>query len=205
MTMAEQHANKTLEFFFDFGSPNAYFAYVRLPGVLERTGARLVWRPMLLGAVFKATHNQSPALIECAPKREYLWQDMQRFVDRYDIDFQRNDAFPINTLPLMRGAIAYLGTPNFEPYVSAIFHALWADNRNLGDSHELKSTLTEAGLDIANFEAQIEDSTTKQALNDATAAAVSLGIFGAPSFIVDGELFFGQDRLDFVERALTEG
>ena len=202
--MAEPHADKTLEFFFDFGSPNAYFAYVRLPELLERTGARLVWRPILLGGVFKATNNVSPALIECAPKREYLWRDMQRFVDRYDIDFQPNDAFPINTLPLMRGAMAYLGTPNFEPYVSAVFRALWADNRNLGDSHELKLTLTEAGLDVANFQAQVEDDTIKQALNDATAAAVSLGIFGAPSFIVNGELFFGQDRLDFVERALAD-
>ena len=88
--------------------------------------------------------------------------------------------------------------------MSAIFRALWVDNRDLSDIHELKSTLTGAGLDVANFEAQIEDETTKQALKDATAAAVSLGIFGAPSFIVDGELFFGQDRLDFVERALAQ-
>ena len=202
--MADIRSDKNLEFFFDFGSPNAYLAYAQLPGLLERTGARLVWRPILLGAVFKATNNQSPAMIDCTPKRDYLWRDMHRVAERHNIDFRVNDAFPLNTITLMRGAIAYLGTPHFEPYVRAIFRAMWVDNRDLGDNHQLKATLTEAGLDIANFETQVEAEATKQALRDATDAAVGMGIFGAPSFLVDGELFFGQDRLDFVEQALTD-
>lgn len=202
--MAHQTTDKTLEFFFDFGSPNAYLAYTQLPALLERTGARLAWRPMLLGGVFKATNNQAPGMTPCEPKRRHMLVDMQRFVDHYGIEFRFNAAFPVNTITLMRGAMALIDDARFASYVDTVFRAMWVDNIDLGDPAALQATLTAAGFDWHELAERVADPAVKDALREATEDAVAQGIFGAPSFIVDGELFFGQDRLDFVERALTD-
>ena len=202
--MAHQTTDKTLEFFFDFGSPNAYLAYTQLPALLERTGARLAWRPMLLGGVFKATNNQAPGMTPCEPKRRHMLVDMQRFVDHYGIEFRFNAAFPVNTITLMRGAMALIDDARFASYVDTVFRAMWVDNIDLGDPAALQATLTAAGFDWHELAECVADPAVKNALREATEDAVAQGIFGAPSFIVDGELFFGQDRLDFVERALTD-
>ena len=202
--MAHQTTDKTLEFFFDFGSPNAYLAYTQLPALLECTGARLAWRPMLLGGVFKATNNQAPGMTPCEPKRRHMLVDMQRFVDHYGIEFRFNAAFPVNTITLMRGAMALIDDARFASYVDTVFRAMWVDNIDLGDPAALQATLTAAGFDWHELAECVADPAVKNALREATEDAVAQGIFGAPSFIVDGELFFGQDRLDFVERALTD-
>lgn len=140
---------KTVEFYFDFGSPAAYLAATQLPHVCADTGAELVWKPMLLGGVFQATGNHSPA--EIAPKGSYMTTDLQRFARRYGVPFVHNPHFPINTLLLMRGATAIqLQQPGrFDAYVDAIYHAMWVEPRNLNDPAEVGAVLQAAGFDPA--------------------------------------------------------
>jgi 2-hydroxychromene-2-carboxylate isomerase len=193
---------KTVECFFDFGSPTAYLAFTQLPKIAAQTGARLVWRPMLLGGVFKATGNTSPVAI--AAKGRWMSQDITRWAKRYGVEFAFNPHFPINTLSLMRGAVGIqLRRPaDFERYLSAVFNALWARPTNLGDAQLLSTTLAEAGIDGEEFAALIADAEVKAALIASTEEAVARGVFGAPTTFVGDEMFFGQDRLDFVREAL---
>lgn len=195
--------NKTLEFFFDLGSPATYLAWTQLPALCERAGAELRYRPMLLGGVFQATGNASPATVPA--KGRYMTTDLLRHAHRYDVPFAFNPHFPINTLALMRGAIGYqLQRPeDFQRYLNALFKALWVDQRNLGDEQVLATVLTEAGLDADQFRSLITNDQIKNALKANTEEAVRRGVFGAPTFFVDDEMFFGQDRLSFVEDALN--
>lgn len=192
--------SKTLEFFFDVGSPTTYLAWTQLPKIAADAGVEITWKPMLLGGVFKATGNQSPIAIPA--KAQYTLADMQRFATRYGVPLVFNPFFPINTLTLMRGAAGYLGTERFHAYLQAIFTALWVDKKNLGDPQVLAQVLTEAGFDAQEFLALVGDEDVKQRLKTLTEEAISRGAFGAPIFFVDGEMHFGQDRLDFVEEAL---
>lgn len=192
-----------VEFFFDFGSPNAYLAYTQLPAIADRHGAKIVWQPMLLGGVFQATGNRSPA--EIPAKSRWSREDIQRWVRRYGIEFRHNPHFPVNTLPLMRGAVGlqmHEGPDAFLHYVETMFRAMWVDERNLGDPEVIGATLQGAGFDPQRFQAMIADPDVKAELKARTEQAVERGVFGAPSFVVDGTLFFGQDRLHFVEEAL---
>jgi 2-hydroxychromene-2-carboxylate isomerase len=191
---------KSVEFLFDFGSPTTYLAYKQLPKIAARHGARIVWTPILLGAVFKATGNTSPAMIPA--KARYMNGDLARFAKRYGVVLNFNTHFPVNTLPLMRGAVAYQQTPQFDIYVDAIFDAMWAHPRNLNDQAEIAHVLRDIGIGPEDFLARIERPEVKEKLKSSTEDAVARGVFGAPSFFVNGELFFGQDRLDFVEEAL---
>ena len=191
---------KTVEFYFDYGSPNAYLAYRRLPAIVERTGADLAWRPMLLGGVFKATGNQSPVAI--AAKRPNSRNDLTRFVKRYEVPFAMNPHFPVNTLQLMRGAVAAEAGGWFAPYTEAVFRGMWVEQKNLGDLDVLRQTLRAAGIDVERFEQAIASEDVKERLKSLTEQAVARGVFGAPTFFVGDEMFFGQDRLDFVEEAL---
>ncbi|SDD47301.1 2-hydroxychromene-2-carboxylate isomerase [Cupriavidus sp. YR651] len=195
--------SKQVEFFFDFGSPYSYLAYKELPRVAARTGATIVWRPMLLGGVFKATGNHSPA--EIPAKSEWSNSDTARWARRYDVPFRQNPFFPINTLALMRGAIGYQrkGEADFHRYVDAVFSAMWEQGKNLNDPNEIGKVLVGAGLDPREAMAMLDDPEVKGELKRVTEAAVARGIFGAPSFIVDGELFWGNDRLLFVEEMLA--
>ena len=192
---------KTVEFYFDYGSPNAYLAYKRLPAIVARTGADLAWRPMLLGGVFKATGNQSPVAI--AAKRPNSRNDLTRFVKRHGIPFAMNPHFPVNTLQLMRGAVAALADGYFATYTDAVFRSMWVEQKNLGDADMLRETLRAVGLDAARFEQAIASEEVKERLKSLTEQAVARGVFGAPTFFVGDEMFFGQDRLDFVEEALS--
>lgn len=192
--------SKTLEFFFDVGSPTSYLAWTQLPKIAADAGAEITWKPMLLGGVFKATGNHSP--IEVPAKAKYTIADMQRFATRYGVPLAFNPFFPINTLTLMRGAAGYLGTERFHAYLQAIFTALWVKEKNLGDLQVLAQVLTEAGFDAQEFQALVADEGTKQRLKEITEEAIARGAFGAPIFFVDGEMHFGQDRLDFVAEAL---
>jgi len=192
-----------VEFFFDFGSPYSYLAYQELPRVAQRAGASIVWRPILLGGVFKATGNHSPA--EIPAKGRWSKTDLVRWAKKYGAPFRQNPHFPINTLMLMRAAAGFQRQDDaaFHRYVKAIFSAMWEQGRNLNDAAEIGAVLSEAGFDPRAVLAMIEDPEVKDALKQQTEAAVARGIFGVPSFIVGEELFWGNDRLHFVEEALA--
>ena len=193
---------KQLEFFFDFGSPYSYLAYKALPGIAAAHGAGIVWRPMLLGGVFKATGNHSPA--ETPAKGKWLQQDLQRWARRYGVVFKHNPYFPVNTLTLMRGAAdMQMRGPDFHKYLDAVFHAMWGEPRNLGDPHVLAEVLRQAGFDADAFQSLVNDPAVKEQLKSNTEEAVARGVFGAPTFFVGEEMYWGQDRLEFVAEALA--
>jgi 2-hydroxychromene-2-carboxylate isomerase len=190
---------KTVEFLFDFGSPASYLAYKRLPALAERTGARIDYVPILLGAVFKATGNASPAAIPA--KGRWTNVDFRRWAQRHGTVFNFNPHFPINTLHLMRGATALTEDTRFLGYCDRVFDAMWGEPKNLGDPAELAPVVRRAGVEPDDFRAMIERDDVKARLKGATEAAVERGVFGAPTFFVGEEMFFGQDRMDFVEQA----
>jgi len=193
---------KTVEFYFDVGSPYSYLAYRALPAIAAAYSAQIAWRPMLLGGVFKATGNHSPA--ENPAKSRWMHQDLRRWAQRYSVPFNSNPCFPVNTLTLMRGAagMQMRGT-DFHKYVETIFHAMWAEPRNLGDPQELAAVLRQAGFDADAFQSLVSDPAVKEQLKTDTEQAVARGVFGAPTFFVGEEMFWGQDRLDFVAAALA--
>ena len=187
----------TIEFFFDYGSPASYLAYTQMPRIAQRTGAKIVYRPMLLGGVFKATGNQSPVMIPA--KGAWMMTDLPRFARRYGVPYVRNPHFPINTLNLMRGAVAADIDGRLIPYSDAIFRAIWADQRNMEDPIVIGGVLRDAGFDPAAMMAAIGRPEVKDGLRLTTEEAVKRGVFGAPTCFVGDAMFFGQDRLDFVE------
>ena len=194
---------KTVEFYFDFGSPYSYLAYKALPALASAHGAQIVWQPMLLGGVFKATGNHSP--VEIPAKGKWLHHDLLRWAARYGAAFKQNPHFPINTLVLMRGAAGMqLRGLDFGKYVETVFHAMWAEPRNLGDPATLGAVLAAAGFDAGAFMSLIGDPEVKERLKNTTDAAVARGVFGAPTFFVGDQMFWGQDRLDFVAGALAK-
>jgi 2-hydroxychromene-2-carboxylate isomerase len=192
-----------LEFFFDYGSPYSYLADGQLPGLVERTGCELVHRPMLLGGVFKATGNRSPAMEPVEAKRAYGAVEMRRFVAHYGARFQSNPHFPIDTLRIMRTACAAQSEGVFEAFHAAVYPAFWAEAKNLGEEKVFRDVLQGAGLDAEALLAAAAEPEVKRALRDTTDEAVRRGAFGAPTFFVGDEMFFGADRLPFVERALA--
>ena len=191
---------RTLEFYFDYGSPYSYLADTQVEAIAQRTGATLVRKPMLLGGVFKATGNHSPA--ELPQKSAWSGFDMPMWARHYGVPFQRNPFFPVNTLALMRGAAAAQIDGLFERYHPAVYKAMWVDGRNLNDMTEIAAVLTSAGLDAAKVGALIQDQDVKDRLKATTDEAVARGVFGAPTCFVDNMMFFGNDRLPFVEMAL---
>ncbi|MCF5173059.1 2-hydroxychromene-2-carboxylate isomerase [Pseudomonas canadensis] len=194
---------KTLEFFFDLGSPATYLAYTQLPALCASTGTQLIYKPMLLGGVFKATGNASPITVPA--KGRYMFDDLARYALRYNVPLKFNPHFPINTLVLMRAVtgIQLRQPEHFDAFVDCLFRALWEDGRHLGDPVVVAAVLTEHGFDPEEVLALANDEAVKAALKDNTEHAVKRGVFGAPSLFVGNQLFFGQDRLDFVREALT--
>ncbi len=194
---------KRVEFFFDVGSPTTYLAWTQLPKLCADASAELVYRPMLLGGVFQATGNASPAAVPA--KGHYMNADMARFARRYGVPLAMNPFFPINTLTLMRGAAgAQLKAPaRFDAYLRAVFHAMWVEPQNLNDPATAAKALAAAGFDPAEVMGWAVDAEVKSALRATTEEAVGRGVFGAPTVFVGTEMFFGQDRLDFVREALA--
>ena len=191
---------RTLEFYFDYGSPYSYLADTQVEAIAKRTGAALARKPMLLGGVFKSTGNISPA--EQPLKSKWSAFHMPMWARHYGVPFQRNPFFPINTLALMRGATAAQIDGVFETYHPAMFKAMWVDGRNLNDLKEVVAVLTAAGLDARKIGQRIQDQDVKDRLKETTEGAVARGVFGAPTMFVDDMMFFGNDRLPFVELAL---
>lgn len=194
---------KSVEFYFDFGSPASYLAATQLPRLCAEAGAELVWKPMLLGGVFQATGNHSPATIPA--KGPYMMKDLARFARRYGVPFKFNPNFPINTLVLMRGATGMqMHEPErFAAYVDAMYRAMWALPRNLSDPATVEAVLQEAGFDAARMLALANAQDVKDRLKAITQEAVERGVFGAPTMFVGQQMFWGQDRLDFVREALV--
>jgi 2-hydroxychromene-2-carboxylate isomerase len=200
--MSESTSKRTIEYFFDVGSPTSYLAWTQLPKVAAETGAEIVWRPMLLGGVFKATGNASPVSVPA--KGRWMNDDIRRWAEHYGVPFRFNPHFPINTLTLMRGAT---GLQMRKPgelmrYLDVVERSMWETPKNLGDPAVLAATLTEAGFDAGAFAALVADPEVKAKLVATTEEAVGRGVFGAPTFFVGDAMFFGQDRLDFVRDAL---
>lgn len=190
-----------VEFYYDYGSPTAYLAWTQLPAICARHGASIVYEPMLLGGVFKAIGSNTPVAIK--PKGEWMFKDLARYAARYGVPFAMNPHFIINTLATMRGAIWAKREGEIEPYNKAMFEAVWVAGRDMGDPDEIAAVVGEAGLDATAMAEAIQDPEIKQGLIDATEAAVARGVFGAPTMFVNGEMHFGQDRLDWVEVALA--
>ncbi len=194
---------KNLDCYFDFGSPASYLAFTQLPALIAQTGAKVIFKPILLGGVFQATGNQSPATIPA--KGKYTLTDFARFAKRYGVPLATNPHFPINTLLLMRAAMGLHMTDDarFVPYCNTIYQAIWVDALYMSDPAVVGQVLTAAGLDAASIVALANAQNTKDALKAATEAAVARGVFGAPTFFVDEQMFWGQDRIDFVREALA--
>jgi len=200
--MVTAMSTRTVEYFFDVGSPTSYLAWTQLPKIAAEAGAAIAWRPMLLGGVFKATGNASPVTIPA--KGRWMNEDLQRWARRYGVTLRFNPHFPINTLTMMRGAAGMqMRAPDeFLRYVDLIERAMWDTPKNLGDPDVLAATLAAAGFDPAQFAALVADPEVKAKLVATTEEAVARGVFGAPTFFVGEAMFFGQDRLDFVREAL---
>ena len=195
---------RAIEFFFDYGSPYSYLANAVLPDFARRHAAELVYRPMLLGAVFKATGNQSPMMEPVAAKRIYGGRSLQRTAALHGVPFAANPHFPINTLALMRTAVAARHAGVFEAFHAAIYPAFWVEGRNLGDLEVVAEVVARAGLDAAKLAGLADTGPVKDELRATTEEAVARGAFGAPSLFFGGELYFGVDHLPFLERALRE-
>jgi 2-hydroxychromene-2-carboxylate isomerase len=196
--------DRTVEFFFDFGSPASYLAWTQLPAICKAAGATLAYRPMLLGGVFQATGNASPVTVPA--KGRYMLADLARFALRYGVPLRFNPHFPINTLTLMRGAVGLqMREPaRFDAYVTAVFNAMWVDGLHMGDPAVVAEVLGRAGFDARALLELTADPAVKDALKSATEEAVRRGAFGAPTMFVGDQMFFGQDRLDFVRDALAQ-
>tara|TARA_X000000368_G_scaffold178554_2_gene140918 strand:+ start:627 stop:1214 length:588 start_codon:yes stop_codon:yes gene_type:complete len=192
---------KNIEFHFDFGSPTAYLAFTQLKIIAERNKTVIEYYPILLGGVFKATGNNPPASVPA--KGQYMMTDLQRYADKYGVPYERNPFFPVNTLSLMRGAISYQDEGDFIKYIEVMFKNMWIEPKNLNDEDVLKKVLIENNFDFDDFIKRITDQNVKNRLISNTENAVKKGAFGAPTIFVGDQMFFGQDRMEFVEEYLN--
>ena len=191
-----------VEFLFDFGSPNAYLSHEAIPAIEKRTGASFEYVPILLGGIFKATNNRSPVetLAGVKNKPEFMQLETQRFIKRFNVQpYVWNPYFPINTLNLMRGAIAAQFEGVFKKYVEAAFHHMWREPKKMDDPQVAVKALTESGLDGAKLLTRAQDADVKAKLVENTQKAVERGAFGSPTFFVGNEIFFGKEQLREVE------
>ena len=193
--------SKTVEFWYDFLSPTAYLGYWRLKDIAARTGATIDYHPMLLGGVFKATGNQTPVNVK--PKGKWMFFDMSNYARKYGVPLKSNPYFVFSSLPLMRGAILAQERGELEPYNDTIFYGVWRDARNLADPGIIVETLKEAGLDADAYVDGIQQQDVKDKLIANTDEAVEKGAFGAPTFFVGDKMWWGQDRLEWVEEELA--
>ena len=189
-----------LEYFFDYVSPFSYMADTQLAALAERTGAEIVYRPFFLGGVMNLSKNSPPVTVP--NKGRYMFADITRWARRYGIELNPNPHFPVNTLSAMRAAIAALDDPRFPAFHQAMYRGAWVEGKNLADEQVLGAAINAAGLDSARILARAKEQDVKDTLKRNSEEAVERGSFGAPTFFVGDEMFWGNDRLDFVEEAL---
>ncbi|MBL8284727.1 MAG: 2-hydroxychromene-2-carboxylate isomerase [Acinetobacter johnsonii] len=195
---------KSVEFYFDLGSPYSYLAYYRLLQMAEQQEIQIVYKPILLGGVFKATGNRSP--IEIPVKGAYSILDMQRWAEYYQIPMQMNPHFPMNNLTLMRilTGVQLLHLEKFEQVLKLLFDAMFGTPQNLNEPTVLAEVLKPSGFSVEDIMSMVQSDVVKQKLITETEQAILRGIFGAPTFFVGDEMYWGQDRLHFVEQALNK-
>jgi len=193
---------KSFDYYFDFGSLATYLAHTQLPKICADTGATANLLPMLLGGVFQATGNSSPMTVPA--KGRYVLVDFKRYADAYGVPLNRNPHFPIITTTLMRvvTALQMKNDPRMPTYMDAVFQAIWVDALNLNDPVIVAEVLTQAGLDPVELLAMANEQATKDQLKAVTMRAVERGVFGAPTFFVGEQMFWGQDRIEQVKAAL---
>jgi 2-hydroxychromene-2-carboxylate isomerase len=194
-----------VEFHFDFGSPNAYLAHLVIPEIEQRSDAKFEYVPILLGGVFKLTNNRSPveSMAGIKNKPQYESLEMRRFVRRYNITrFALNPFFPVNTLLIMRGAVAAQREGVFTRYVDEVFKAMWAEPKKMDDPEVVRAALKQSGFDADSLLALTQDPEVKDRLLQNTQESVARGTFGSPTFFVGKEIFFGKDRLRDVEEEI---
>ena len=194
------------QFMFDFGSPNAFLSHEAIPAIEQRTGVKFEYIPVLLGGIFKATNNKSPAetLAGVKNKREFHAIETERFVKRFHVKpYTWNPFFPVNTLNLMRAAIAAQFEGDFERYVAAAFHHMWEEPKKMDDPDVAAKAFTASGLDAAKLFARAGDADVKARLIENTQSAVERGAFGSPTFFVGQEMFFGKEQLREVEEMVS--
>ena len=194
------------KFIFDFGSPKTYLVYKLLPGIEKRTNIKAEFVPVLLGGIFKSTNNVSPieSFKTVPAKGKYDDLDTARFVKKHNIAFNFNSNFPINTLNLMRGAIYAQENEIFDKYVEVVFKSMWIDNKKMDDLEVIQSVLLENGLPVKEIFEGTQDQKIKDKLVKNTSEAVEKGVFGAPSLLINNELFFGKETLQDVEELLVK-
>jgi len=198
--------NTNPEFLFDFGSPNAYLSHQAIPAIEKRTGAKFDYVPVLLGGIFKSTNNKSPAetLAGVKNKPEFMKLETERFIKRFQVrPYVWNPFFPVNTLNLMRAAIAAQIEGVFEQYVEAAFHHMWREPKKMDDPEVAVKALISSGLDGAKLLAHAQETDVKAKLIENTQAAVERGAFGSPTFFVGKEMFFGKEQLREVEELVS--
>jgi 2-hydroxychromene-2-carboxylate isomerase len=196
----------TVEFHFDFGSPNAYLAHRVIPQIEARTGVKFEYVPVLLGGVFKATNNVSPgvSLAGIRNKPEYSGIETQRFLKAYSVEgYNPNPHFPVNTLQIMRGAVFAQSQDYFERYVDEIYRHMWREGKKMDDPEVIQAAFTESDLPIEEIIQGSADPSVKQRLIENTEASVARGTFGSPTFFVGDEIFFGKDKLRDVEEEIV--
>lgn len=197
---------KKVEFLFDFGSPNAYLSWKVVPAIEKRTGTTFQYVPVLLGGIFKATNNVSPVIANqgIRNKNEYQFLEIERFVKKHGLTkFRFNPHFPVNTLQIMRGAIAAEMENILPKYMDAVMAAMWEDGKKMDEADIIKAVLDAAGIDGAHILARTGEADVKAKLVANTEEAVNRGAFGIPTFYVDGDIYFGKDRLRDVEEAIA--
>ena len=192
--------SKTVEFYYDFGSPTCYLASTQLPLIAERNSVELEYKPVLLGGIFKTIGNSAPANIPA--KGKYMFQDIIRYAKRYGFDYNFNPHFPINTLNLMRSAVGMLEDERFVEFNDVLFKAVWRDQKNMGDPETVKEVIEKGGFDFNKIFALSTDQRVKDELKERTVKAVERGLFGAPTMFLDNEMYWGQDRIFMIEEQL---
>ena len=198
--------NQNPQFMFDFGSPNAFLSHEAIPAIEKRSGAKFEYVPILLGGIFKATNNKSPAetLAGIKNKREFHALETERFVKRFDVKpYTWNPFFPVNTLNLMRAAVAAQLEGVFAEYVEAAFHHMWVEPKKMDDLEIAAKALASSGLDAAKLLARSQEPEVEARLIQNTQSAVERGAFGSPTFFVGKEMFFGKEQLREVEEMVS--